>query len=186
MIRIVVDEETTKSRVNILSRELNWSFEDDHDVDGLKEYLFVDYDRETKIIFVIDSIINMRYFLIEGPYENTIKELIKHQSNIISIYEDEDVLLRYKSTASSQEERIHSVYAYFLNSNKFSADRYKIMKEMLHDDDEKVRETAIVGIGYVGWEEFKKNLDEMAKQDPKPSIQEKARRMREGFDLRTA
>jgi hypothetical protein len=86
--------------------------------------------------------------------------------------------------AKSPEDYISVIYRMAVAAPPFLDSRYfKLFEQVLANQNAKVRDAAVLAIGYVGWPEFRNILEQMKTSDPDQSVQESAAIMSDGYKL---
>lgn len=196
MLRIILEDSTTIEDVMALSSALLWDFEDSYSDKNTDEWDFISNDGDCLIKFVIDKYVGAKYLIVssENEDEGSVEDQRAAEKRVVEevlglagavTVQSWETLRNAFQQAKTDAGKAHAAIRLALDSVNFDAERMKFLTNQLMQDDPPVAESVIVGVGYMGWPQWKPVLEEFAANTRHPDLKRKAERMLSGFDQQT-
>jgi len=177
--RVALAPSVTRDDIISAAYNLDWLFERKATAENPVD-TFVSDDEKTQIDVVHDDVVSLDYCVVKGEEVN-VKDAVSGIRESLETVSSADAVKAYKD-ASSGPDKISALYLLGVASGDDPTnDAVATFKRALSDDDEDVRQGAIVAIGYVGGAELQKLLEETAANDESEAVRKDAKLMLEGL-----
>jgi hypothetical protein len=170
-VRAIVKTNVSLQKVDSLAWDENWylhNFIPPTEEDPY-EKIWKTQDEQATIHYIEDSLIDIRYFLVEGKSREEVLEKIRSSLETFERYE----IIEMIKTAVEPIQYVHAIYHVGVAATqKYDPEFFEIFKAAFSHSDVKVRNAAILSTGYVGWQEFQEPLELLKTSDPDPIVRE--------------
>jgi hypothetical protein len=180
---IVVQESVSREEMGYAAYQRRWCpAKVIEDCEGIaREVIYETKLTKTRIHYTLEKVKNLPYLVVNGEdIERTIQLI--HAS--LPIHSREDIL-RMIQSPKDQEEYLKGIL-YLGLQGKFKecdSETLEIFKQILQNEDPKIRTTAITAMSYSGWSEFQDLVKPLMKDDPDIDVRETATHFLEGKEL---
>lgn len=182
-VRVALKENVSESDFDQIALKYRWLWLEDVPRTPEQPYEIIRTTRsnKTSIHYFDDHLINARYIIVDGVEEEAHNVYEKLCSELdIYKYEDVEYLL---NNAANPESYIHAIYRVAISApSTYEPSYFRLFEKVLAFPNSKVRDAAILAIGYVGWPEFRQILQQMEKTDTDSTVRESAAIMLDGYE----
>jgi HEAT repeats len=146
-----------------------------------EQFIFRTLDGQTLVRHIIDSQSGYPFLLVEGE---SIGETVKKIYSLFPTYSRENVFRMVRHPVDSQEYYVGILYLGLLVlGQKYDPEIFEQFQQILKDETPGVRTSAMYGMSFPAWPEFRDLLKPLAENDPDEGVRETAIRFLEGLEL---
>jgi len=170
-VRAIVKENVSLQKIDSLAWDENWYLYNFIPPTEEEPYekIWKTQDEQTTIHYIEDSLINIRYFLVEGKSREEILEQIRSS---LETFEKDEIVEMIKNSVEPIQY-VHAIYHVGVAATQnYDSEFFELFKSAFCHSDVKVRNAAILSTGYAGWQEFQQPLDLLKTSDPDPIVRE--------------
>jgi hypothetical protein len=181
-LRVALKENVSESDFDQTAWKYGWLWSEDvlPTAENPYEIIRTTRNNQTSIHYFDDHLINARYIIVDGVEEEA-HDVYKKICSELDVYKYEDVECLVNN-AINAESFIDAIYRVAIAAPSTYEPRYfQLFEKVLAFSDSKVRDAAILAIGYVGWPEFREILEKIKKTDTHPTVRESATVMLDGY-----
>jgi hypothetical protein len=146
-----------------------------------EQVIFRTLDGQTLVRHIIDSQSGYPFLLVEGE---SIAETVKKIYSLFPTYTRENVFRMVRHPMDSQEYYVGMLYLGLLVlGQKYDPEIFEQFRQILQDKNPGIRTSAIYGMSFPAWPEFRNLLQPLAENDPDEGVRQTAIRFLEGLEL---
>jgi HEAT repeats len=146
-----------------------------------EQFIFRTLDSQTLVRHIIDSQSGYPFLLVEGE---SIDETVKKIYSLFPTYSRKNVFRMVRHPVDSQEYYVGILYLGLLVlGQKYDPEIFEQFRQILKDETPGVRTSAMYGMSFPAWPEFRDLLKPLAENDSDVAVRETAIRFLEGLEL---
>lgn len=128
-------------------------------------------DEATKIHYIQDPRMGVRYFLVAGQ---GLDEAVAYLHKRLATYNDTDIAELMKSAQTIEDRELAVLHAGVAAPAKYDATYAGYLHQALDDSDPLVRQAAVEAAVAMGWPELRETLENLKNTDPDETVQQYA------------
>jgi hypothetical protein len=178
--RIPLKEIVDISQVIAISSDVDWYWWNkiERTKDRPFETIFLKPDKQTKISYIEDDTIDIKYIAASGEEAD---QVIREAAEFLDVYTRVEIEATFAT--GDLDDGVHAVYLAGIDAGlEYNEDYIPFFEMALSDPREEIRGAVVLAIGYMGWPHWKPKLREMVASDPVEVNRYRASLMLESFE----
>lgn len=145
------------------------------------ELIYLNTAQDTAIHYIEDTFLQLSYILIRGDQA---KKVLQQVESLIPIYPEYEIVELLEKSQTVEDQVLSLYYAAVTASDSFYEYYFERFRTALQSTEVELRHAALIGIGYIGWIEFKPLIQQLLNSESVSDLRHNAQLLLEGFASR--
>lgn len=145
------------------------------------EIIYLNSTQETAIHYIEDTFLQLPYILVRGKQA---EEVLREAESLIPVYLEHEVIELLEKSQAIEDKVLSLYYAAITAPDSFYEYYFNQFIDALNASEVELRHAALIGVGYIGWVEFKPIMTQFIDNETVPDLRHNAQLLLEGFTSR--